>query len=105
MAVSVGNYAPNLVTDLLRVTFKIHKHVRALSVHRAHPTPHSHDTQQCQHNCGARARGLLCVTELFDAAELDFAALAAQRDVSVMRPQGKRIGAQLPDQPAQWARD
>ena len=44
-------------------------------------------------------------TELFDAApaELDFVALAAQPDVSVMRPQGKRIGAQLPDQPAQWA--
>ena len=54
----------------------------------------------------ARARGLLCETELFDAAELDFAALAAQCDVSVMRPpQGKRIGAQLPDQPAQWARE
>ena len=53
----------------------------------------------------ARARGLLCDTELFDSAELDFAALAAQCDVSVMRPQGRRIGAQLPDQPAQWARD
>ena len=51
----------------------------------------------------ARARGLLCDTELFDSAELDFAALAAQCDVSVMRPQGRRIGAQLPDQPAQWA--
>ena len=37
--------------------------------------------------------------------ELDFAALAAQPNVSVMRPQGKRIGAQLPDQPAQWARE
>ena len=53
----------------------------------------------------ARARGLLCETELFDSAELDFAALAAQPNVSVMRPQGRRIGAQLPDQPAQWARD
>ena len=31
----------------------------------------------------ARARGLLCDTELFDSAELDFAALAAQPNVSV----------------------
>ena len=41
----------------------------------------------------------------YHSAELDFAALAAQPNVSVMRPQGRRIGAQLPDQPAQWARD
>ena len=87
MAVSIGNYAPNLVTNTRSWTGCVD--VRNVNV------------PQVWAAGMARARGLLCETELFDAAELDFAALAAQPNVSVMRPQGKRIGAQLPDQPAQ----
>jgi predicted nicotinamide N-methyase len=48
----------------------------------------------------ARARARFQATELFDAKELDFAALAALPEgISVMQPQGKRVGAQLPAVP------
>ena len=45
-----------------------------------------------------RARARFASTGLFAPAELDFAALAAAADgVSVLQPQGKRVGAQLPE--------
>ena len=45
----------------------------------------------------ACARERLLVTGLFEACELDFAAMAAAASgVTVLQPQGKRVGAQLP---------
>jgi hypothetical protein len=45
----------------------------------------------------ARARARLVGTGLFTPAELDFAALAASgKDISMLKPNGERIGAQLP---------
>ena len=50
----------------------------------------------------ARARERLLATGLFEAHELDFAALAAAAPgVTVLQPQGKRVGAQLPVRRAQ----
>ena len=43
----------------------------------------------------ARARARLEVTGLFEAQELDFMALAAE-GITALFPQGKRVGAQLP---------
>ena len=45
----------------------------------------------------ARARQRFMDTGLFTPAELDFSALAAsEEEISVLQPQGKRVGAQLP---------
>ena len=47
----------------------------------------------------ARARTRLAATPtgLFDATELDFAALTASADgITALKPSGKRVGAQLP---------
>ena len=45
----------------------------------------------------ARARARLVNTDLFPPSELDFAALAASgKDISMLKPNGERIGAQLP---------
>ena len=45
----------------------------------------------------ARARARLQATQLFTPSELDFAALASSSEgITVLQPQGKRVGAQLP---------
>ena len=45
-----------------------------------------------------RARARLAATQLFEAKELDFMALAANKElgITVLKPDGKRVGAQLP---------
>jgi hypothetical protein len=50
----------------------------------------------------ARARTRLQGTGLFAARDLDFGAIAAAGDgkVTALQPQGKRVGAQLPQQRA-----
>ena len=45
----------------------------------------------------ARARARLSATGLFEARELDFAALAASGEgITMLQPRGVRVGAQLP---------
>ena len=45
-----------------------------------------------------RASARLAATQLFEANELDFMALAANKElgITVLKPGGKRVGAQLP---------
>ena len=44
----------------------------------------------------ARARARFQATGLFEPKELDFAALASAEGLTVLQPQGQRVGAQLP---------